>query len=349
MIKSLYLNNFMLFDEIEFNDFARINLFIGENDTGKTSVLKVLYSIASGIEDYSDNVRIKYTALGYSPGIELVLKLPGSFSTSEKDLIKTNNDHFSIKCNVENSDKIEDILLKFQLKPDLKNYEYEHKPPRMVYDFNTIFIPPKEILSIKNAINLSSGKLNDFDDTYIDLVKSIETPINIEDSNRLDVFRNHKKYDWYDGQVQIIEENGGKRPVFIKNNIKFEIHNVAEGIKKLGIFPVLESFGHLTKKTILFIDEPENSVHPKALRELMRFFYDISKEGVQIFMASHNQFVVQQLRNIAKINNYSINCYSLLKEKDSIQCKLFDLKYKLAENPIIDEALKMFDESVLNG
>jgi AAA15 family ATPase/GTPase len=346
----------MLFDEIEFNDFSPINLFIGENDTGKTSVLKVLYSIASGIELYSDRVRIGFNSSEYNPGAEMIVKLEGIFLDNNSDnrkLIKINNDNFSIKCKVESNDdnEISEIIFSYSFKPDGIRYNYDYKPAGKTYNFNAVFIPPKEVLSIKDSIKYSKqiGKLYGFDDSYLDLINFVEIPKKIENNNKLDVFNKNKKYAWYDGIVSIIEENGSKRAVFIKNDIKFEIGHVAEGIKKLGIFPVLEKSGHLTKKTILFIDEPENSLHPKALRELMRFFYDISKEGVQIFIASHNQFVVQQLRNIAKINNYSINCYSLLKENEKIICNMFDLKDEMAENPILDAAIKMFDESVMNG
>lgn len=52
------------------------------------------------------------------------------------------------------------------------------------------------------------------------------------------------------------------------------------------------------------------------LREFMRFLVDISKEGVQIFMASCDSSVLNQLTHIAIKYNYTINVYFFLKEDD---------------------------------
>lgn len=353
MIKKLHLQSFMLFDNIDFDNFAPVNLFIGENDTGKTSILKVLYSIVRGVEIYSNRSRIGFAAAGYAPGSELLFKLRDVFNNRET--IKQNGDLSVIQCNLENNGKTEKIIFKDIYSDKEKGYKAQNweKDLNILYDFNAIFIPPKEILSIKNTIKYSqTAEIKDFDGTYLDLVTYIENPKERDKDQQLNIFKNYENnYDFYNGLVKLIKEDEGKRAraVFIKKDVHYEIDNVAEGIRKLGIFPILEKVGYLTKKTILFIDEPENSIHPKALRELMRFLTDISKEGVQIFVASHSQFTVQQLRNIAKKDKYSIQCYSLLKERDNIVCKQFDLKDEMAENPILDEAIKMFDDSVENG
>ena len=44
-IKKLTLNNFMAFDNAEINWSDNINIICGENSTGKTTLLKVMYSL----------------------------------------------------------------------------------------------------------------------------------------------------------------------------------------------------------------------------------------------------------------------------------------------------------------
>ena len=44
-INTLILNHFMLFENAEFNWSKNINIICGENSTGKTTLLKVMYSI----------------------------------------------------------------------------------------------------------------------------------------------------------------------------------------------------------------------------------------------------------------------------------------------------------------
>lgn len=44
-VKTLTLSNFMLFENAEFNWSKNINVICGENSTGKTTLLKVMYSV----------------------------------------------------------------------------------------------------------------------------------------------------------------------------------------------------------------------------------------------------------------------------------------------------------------
>lgn len=53
MIHSLTAKNFMNHTEFISDKFASVNLFIGINDTGKTGLLKLLYSSTRTVEEYS--------------------------------------------------------------------------------------------------------------------------------------------------------------------------------------------------------------------------------------------------------------------------------------------------------
>ncbi|MEI0448041.1 AAA family ATPase [Brachyspira intermedia] len=164
------------------------------------------------------------------------------------------------------------------------------------------------VIYLKNQ-NIESG----FDDSYTDIIYEILAIKNIDEKELLNVFKN--KYDFYNGNIQI-DQNTNSVNYYKNDGNIYNINITSEGIKKLGIFEVLYNTGNLTKKSILFIDEPENSLDPKMLRELMKFLVDISKEGVQIFMASCNSSVLNQLTHIAIKYNYTINVYFFLKEDD---------------------------------
>ena len=53
MIKNITLENFLNFKKFEAPHLARINLLIGDNDTGKTGLLKLLYAVSKTWEIYS--------------------------------------------------------------------------------------------------------------------------------------------------------------------------------------------------------------------------------------------------------------------------------------------------------
>ena len=51
--KSLVVENFVAFQQKLVWQHASLNVIIGENDTGKTHLLKLLYAMGRAIEDYS--------------------------------------------------------------------------------------------------------------------------------------------------------------------------------------------------------------------------------------------------------------------------------------------------------
>jgi len=52
MIHQLTLENFTRFRSLSGQPHAPLNVIIGENDTGKTHLLKLLYAIVRSLEEY---------------------------------------------------------------------------------------------------------------------------------------------------------------------------------------------------------------------------------------------------------------------------------------------------------
>lgn len=55
-IKRLTLNNFMAFENAELNWSDNINIICGENSTGKTTLLKVMYSLVKPLSYNRDTL-----------------------------------------------------------------------------------------------------------------------------------------------------------------------------------------------------------------------------------------------------------------------------------------------------
>lgn len=337
MIQNFEIRDYRQFKNAKFDNFANVNLFVGENDTGKTTILKFLYANCHKLKYLTDrkeyDISINealYTI--YGKGSENIFDIDFRNSKIARlNLLSNTNKDTKFNCSFINSN-----YKTITSNDNINNYNYDYKP---------LFIPAKEILSIMNSIiylknqNIESG----FDDSYTDIIYEILAKKNIDEKELLSFFKN--KYYFYNGNIQIDKNTNAVNYYKNDGNI-YNINITAEGIKKLGIFEVLHSTGNLTKKSILFIDEPENSLHPKMLRELMRFLVDISKEGVQIFMASHNSFVLNQLSNIAIKDDYPINVYLFIKEDNHTRIEgAYDLSKEFPDNSISDEAYDMFVES----
>ena len=66
MLKSLYIDNFKGFSSIHFPDFSRLNIFVGNNDAGKTSVMEALMAFSCGTNISS----LQYFLIGHRMDID---------------------------------------------------------------------------------------------------------------------------------------------------------------------------------------------------------------------------------------------------------------------------------------
>ena len=65
MLKQLKIENFRCFKSFELNHLGRVNLLVGKNNSGKTSVLEAIKLLSSGF-DQSIIFKIMYFRGGYS-------------------------------------------------------------------------------------------------------------------------------------------------------------------------------------------------------------------------------------------------------------------------------------------
>jgi AAA15 family ATPase/GTPase len=348
MIKSVVLRNFMGYSEFKSKEFAMVNVIIGKNDTGKTGLLKLLYASAKTIDVYSkrkQNEEVSFKKLlaeklldTYQPGKkglgELVNKIEKEKLTVDIEfkhawLGYEDRLHFSFGESTTNTivDCQEDI------KPISEN-------------FRCLFIPAKEVLTSLKAIRATRDNLHmpGFDDTYLDLIRALVIPtqqgnitVELKDVNK-------RLEDLFEGQiVQQTDDDF----LFKKGHAEFPIQLTAEGVKKIGILTTLIRNRQLNASSVLFLDEPETTLHPEATRELVEMLMLMAKAGIQIFVATHNYFVLKQMHLSARRDNVTTNCYSLNREKGkSIAYEVYDLKDEFRENSISEEAIKMADEEV---
>lgn len=204
------------------------------------------------------------------------------------------------------------------------------------------FIPAKEIL--ENAYQFESAyhkDVIDFDETYLDIIASAKIDIN-RGPNTV----GKKKYldrlkDITLGIVTINDEKFYLKP---GTQAKIEFHLVAEGLRKLALLWQLIKNGTLEKGTILFWDEPEANLNPKAIPALVEILLELQREGVQIFISTHD-YVLSKYFEIRATEADDIRYFSLDKNKDGSvsydQCSNFR---ELRKNPIISAYDKLLDE-----
>jgi len=351
-IKNLKIENFINFNPLNLDFSKNINLFIGDNASGKTSLIKLLYAVFKSFEEF------KNEKLKRSFKEKISIKIQKTFP-SEKGIssIISNSENESLSANITflNKNKDENIEFSFgkstiseisNVKSSMLKDEYLFEK----VDFDTIFIPSKEILSIRKSMyvfirNYAMG----YDSTNEDLLPLMEPPFfQTENFDKklsyiYETIENnilHGKFEWDDriNDYIFIDEKGKK----------YELALTAEGYKQLGIIPILIKTGKLKEGTILFLDETDNNLNPEAITKYLEILVELTKLGVQIFITSHNYFVLNRLNILANMNKeLNFKIFNLNKNKldNKINIQQTDLKI-IPENKILDAALMLFNDNL---
>lgn len=333
MINSLELKNFGPIHQFKCEKLGNINLIIGGNGTGKTILLKALYSAMRTLEEYKR---------GNEPRNASEILADKLYWTFEIEKI---GDIVS---------KGADEPLSFKLRFDGQEFYYRfgkdttksiqtlenHVPPR---SSNSIFLPTKEVLSLHHII-LQSRELSKtfgFDDTYLDLARALRQPPTGGRNYQQFAMSRKNLSEILGGKVEYDENLG--RWQFKKGNQKFPIGVTAEGIKKISILDTLLGNRYLDQNSVIFIDEPESALHPAAISKFLDIIAMLAEFGIQFFMASHSYFVIKKLFLIAQKNEkVSIPIISVKDDSWDIA----NLREGLPDNPIIDQSIQLYKEEV---
>ncbi len=353
-IKKISLSNFVNFSDTELEFSPSINLIIGKNNTGKTNLLKLLYCIVKSLEIY-----IKQKKL-YDRSYKFILsqKIQEVFQSSKENIgtivSKNSTDNLKIELTLNFLEEEEKIKFSFgrQTRKEIADVkEISELFIEEETDFNTIFVPSKEILSIHEVIKKSFKEfIKGFDATYNDLIELISPFIATNGISRelLNIIEDIQN-EIISGKIEYDSEE--KEFIFKnKKGQKFEMTMTAEGVKQVGIIPVLINTGELHSGSIIFLDEPDNNLNPVTINKFVKILIDLAKAGVQIFISSHNYFILKRLHIFAKqLKHIDFRVYSLIDYNDTnkIDIEVKDLKFGLPKyNPIVDEALRMFDDDI---
>lgn len=332
MLDKICLKNYGPLEDLEWSGLGQINLILGENGTGKSFLLKALYSGMKTIEEYRRGD-------DQSTAMEILAnKLFWTFQCDKIGDLVTKGAEASLSLSFEFDQSC--FMYKFGKDTTKQISSLEnHVDPR---SSNSIFLPAKEVLSLHNIILQSRDrdKSFGFDDTYVDLARAL--------SQSPKIGKNYKEFS--DARKSLEKILGGRvehddesnRWNFKKGNQKFAIGVTAEGIKKIAILDTLLSNRYLDTHSIIFIDEPESALHPKAISELMEIIVILAKRGVQFFMASHSYFVVKKLFLLSQQTTMSIPVLSA----EGGGWKSEDLLDGIPENSIIDESIHLYEEEV---
>lgn len=332
MLNQIKLNNFGPLSNIQWSALGKINLVIGGNGSGKTFLLKAIYSSLRVLEDYKRGNEQR------SASEILTNKLYWTFQAEKiGDLVSKGADT-PLSSQITMNDGSFSYSFGKDTSKQISNLE-NHVPPR---GSNSVFLPAKEVLSLHQIILKSreQDKVFGFDDTYFDLAKALRISPS-KGKNFKEFAQSRQQLEGILGGVVEYEETSGCW-LFVKGRHKFPIGVTAEGIKKIAILDTLLGNRYLDTSSVVLIDEPESALHPAAISQLLDIVAMLAERGIQFFMASHSYFVVKKLFLIAQQRNWSI---PVLAATDNAWVS-DDLRNGIPDNSIISESIRLYQQEV---
>ena len=331
MIKRIAIENFMQLKNQQLK-FSNINIFAGVNDSGKTSLLKLLYASSKAREEDKNKKSITKFDEHFSQKIRNVFDIEklGNLVTKQEKILKVelffedNSNHlFSFSSQAEK---------KFQICSELDNNNFITQ---------STFLPPKEVLTIQKIIRtmVETYDLKGYDDTYYDLVKSLDRPIARGALSKGFKEADKELEESLDGRL--VQKDGVFS--FNKGKHNFSISLTAEGVKKIGIINQLLKNKTINENTILIIDEPEVALHPNMIEKVAKILFDLSNVGVQIFIATHSYFLLKSFQLLAIEHKKDIFFFNLDKQNNDIEIITSNLKDGMPKNEIVDSSIALFE------
>ena len=316
MLTSLRIQNFRSIRDASVK-LGQVNLFIGPNNSGKSNFLKGIAEAAQRISKYPDeqDVPIEWYEQSIPRGKQPDLLNPVEIIVSFSDQITE-----SKSCEVTYSVQMVPKLVKSGTKTELKAEVVSLFGTSELLDlstattnfkafpraFHTVWQQLADCLVYKlepASFEVSVGL------SYQPLLKAsganIANFINTLSQNHENLFSQLKK-DFASCVGNLVSVSTPPDPLF-QGNLKLKFFDatgnsywaeeVSEGV--LYFLALLCIVHQPDPPKLLLLEEPEKGIHPRRIREVMDFIFELARmRDIQIILTSHSPYVVDYFADI---------------------------------------------------
>ena len=317
MLKRLFIKNFTVFAEADFEFGPGLNVVVGTNGTGKSHVLKLGYAV---LNCQQRRLRALSPQKGYAEG-QSTANSPKprllDFADLDEKLIKVFRPSPAYASEfIRRGALPEEAVVEYELS----DTDYTRMPPgRLAITPNNsretplqltpsvtekltallaapVLIPAKEMLTLGWMGPASNQLVLPLDESYLDLLTQL-SGLSLRQPESAAAAALQQLTNTLGGEVE--EDNGRFYLVFPKEK-RLEMNMVAEGLRKFGTLQKLLANGSLTPKATLFWDEPEANLNPALLQKLAAVLAELARQGFQIVLATHSLFLLKELHILSR-------------------------------------------------
>lgn len=344
MIKDFIINDYRGLQNLTLKDLNKINVFVGPNNCGKTSILEAI--ILSGLFDdvdlLADTLKSRYH--NFSPeyfkslfpvGQEPVIRLQSGMEQSNK-MLHTNLKYE--KSQIITNDESASISDVFELK-FLCSYGdiTEDSPSNFIVRFEDV----KDGLKIVIGKSPENNILNMHIPCKFVSFSRFESSLRLIDDIDKVLERNLRQelidiLKLFDDKINNFEIVGKDRTIkLFKENQKVPLTLYDYGNGMYKAFSIAAS-ALLSKDGILLVDEIEAGIHSKALKDFIEKLLDVcSIYNVQVFLTTHSLESIDIILEDCQSRLNDVSIYHIRnKEKQTVAKKYSGEKLFILRNEI---------------
>lgn len=343
MLKSLSINNLTVFQQADLRLASGLNVIVGENGCGKSHLLKVAYSVmAASAEEGKKPTASEPTKTVLQKVLaeklvnvmrpESLGRLARRKQGRERCELSFEFDEAALNCS-------------FGFATSSKSEVQINTVPKAWQAKSPVFFPTRELLTIyPNFVAVYDNHYLEFEETYRDTCLLLGA-LALKGPREKQISEMLKPLEDAMGGKVVLDKNG-RFYLNIPGQGSMEMPLVAEGLRKLAMIARLISTGSLLDKGCLFWDEPETNLNPKLLKLIAAVIFQLCKQGIQVFIATHSLFLLRELEILStskELSNVSKRYFALKPSDTGVLIEQGDSIEDLDTLALLDEDLEQSD------
>ena len=337
-----YVHNFRGLNHLKLEDFSNVNIFVGANNSGKTSILEAL-KIFSAPDDIGQVVRLA------------LQRAQGSSEIKKKNLI---NYLMSIFQKVqEDEDNVQSYRI--SLEGMVRKHIYHYDVDGTIGEVTDSSGLSKKTLGLAIGTSVDNGKvsyksfeiINDTENTFVSTQKHLYSALYL-----------HSSVSYYRSCAALLSDyivSEGKKEVlqilqtFDKNVDDISVvgedvylHNLLSGSMPLFAYGSgMQKAVFLTiaiiycKNGVILVDEIDNAIHVSAFEDVFRWFLNTClKYNVQAFVTTHSIEALDVILRIAYQEHTSDDALRIITLRKNYKDNITKGKVRTGEEAFADRA-----------
>lgn len=313
MIKELKISNFKCFQEVSLFEFSKINLLTGINGRGKSTLLQTLLLISQSIKKDETLQKLFFN--------DFLIDLGNYDDVKNSEIPRGENILFGFKFDsleissieFNFSEDLDDPLKAQRIKMEIDDSENLVKEKLNVFKSfieKIHFVSANRLGPVKYVDKFSLPNFINVGSRGEHTINILANSINLDSVNDV-LYRGNdsdsliqQTIEWlsYILEGATIEIKGKEKESSVlymllnnkTNSFSYKPNNVGFGYSY--VLPLIVT-GLLAKEgEIIIIENPEAHLHPRAQSRVSEFFVKVASCGIQVFIESHSEHILNGLR-----------------------------------------------------